>query len=63
MPAVASPSRTGLNALSELLVASLAMCRDLGQMDTADHVLNALRVLHGREGDPSERLARGSGKE
>lgn len=33
--------------LSDLLVASMALCRVLDDRATGDHVLNALRSLHG----------------
>lgn len=59
MPMPSAPNgdgREGVEALSESLVASLAMCRQLGETETAEHVLNALRTLHG--GDPWERAAR-----
>jgi hypothetical protein len=33
--------------LSELLVASLTLCRQIDDRRTGEHVLNALRTLHG----------------
>lgn len=53
----------GIEALSDLLVASLTRCRQLGEMETAEHVLNALRTLHGGEDDPWARAAEAGRKD
>lgn len=40
-----------VDVLSELLVASLTLCRQIDDPRTGEHVLNALRSLHGGDFD------------
>jgi hypothetical protein len=42
--------------LSESLITALALCKDHGEVEVAEHVLEALRTLHARNGEDAPQL-------